>query len=369
MEQERKRRFRRWRGNPPNDLLSRDRLLCVVQLLLIPLLSLSVLLFFWLDGRGFAPLPVSAALAEIVVLSVAILLNLNGIYVASLLITLGSAFAVPWIFALWGVFGQSGTVWSLLYLAVPVQVLALFAPLSVGLPVAAAQTLGMAWLIARLPAQAQAGEGWIILVFTVLVSTLSLAANQLIRRQQEQIVSNISDSAAIERTLRDASTHDPLTGLHNRRFLEEALRSYTRTTAQSFAILMVDLDHFKTINDLYGHAVGDTVLQQVSGILSVNHRPTDVACRYGGDEFILILLGCGLKDAIRKAEIIKQQIAALMPLDREERRIQVTASIGVAHFPENGGDRDTILKIVDQTLYMAKQEGRNKVVAALASIS
>ena len=105
----------------------------------------------------------------------------------------------------------------------------------------------------------------------------------------------------------------------------------------------------------------------VAGILSVSHRPTDIACRYGGDEFIVILINCALRDGIRKAEAIKTQIAALTPTDREERRIQVTASIGVAHFPENGGDRDTILKIVDQTMYMAKQEGRNRVVAALAS--
>lgn len=357
-------KIRDWRQKQQGELFSQDLLLLNIQILLIPILALSVFVFSLIDPAGYLPFSLYAALCVISVLSIAMLVNIQGHSLASLLVTLGVLFTVPWGYALYGLSASPQSLWPLLYLAVPLQVLSLFVPLRVTVPFTLLQLLGMAWLI--LPLKTHQGTCWIIFFFTVMLSGLSIAINTLHRQQNRKLQGSMNASEATERTLRDYSTHDPLTGLYNRRYMDETLRVYTQTRAQSFAILMVDLDHFKSINDLYGHVVGDAVLQQVSKILSLNHRPTDIACRYGGDEFIVILIGCSLKDAIRKAEIIKQQIAALMPTDREERQIMVTASIGVAHFPENGGDHNSILKIVDQTMYMAKQEGRNRVIAALA---
>jgi diguanylate cyclase (GGDEF)-like protein len=354
-----------WQNREQSEPIARDTLLLQMQVALIPLLSFTVILFALLGGGALSGFCLYTALAAFAALSLCVWLNLKGRYMASLLVTLAVVFAATWLYALYGLLVAQGSPWLLLYLAVPLLILSQFAPLRVTLPVTAAHLLGMGGLMWA--AGGAGSDKWIIWAFCVMLSALCILINHQGRQQSERALSSINMSEAAERTLRDVSMHDPLTGLYNRRHLEESLRGYTRAPAQPFTILMVDLDHFKSINDLYGHIAGDTVLQQVAGILSVNHRPTDIACRYGGDEFIVILINCALRDGIRKAEVIKTQIAALTPTDREERRIQVTASIGVAHFPENGGDRDTILKIVDQMMYMAKQEGRNRVVAALAS--
>lgn len=353
-----------WQHREKSEPLARDTLLLGMQIALIPLMCFTVVVFALLAKGAVDVFFLYVLSATAAVLSLTIWLNVTGRYAAALTGTLLVVFATPWLYAFYATLGGTHASWPLLYLSVPVLVVSQFTPLRFTVPIAAAHLAAMACLMWA--SGGMGGERWIIWLFTVAVSALGTLINHMNRRLGERALSNVSLSEATERTLRDYSMHDPLTGLYNRRYLEESLHSYTRTPSQPFTILMVDLDHFKTINDLYGHVTGDLVLQQVAGILSVNHRPTDIACRYGGDEFIVILIGCALKDGIRKAEIIKQQIAALMPNDRENHPIQVTASVGAAHFPESGGDRDTIIKVVDQMMYMAKQEGRNRVVASLA---
>ena len=309
-------RLNAWQHREKSEPLARDTLLLSMQISLIPLMSFSVIVFALLAGGTADPFCLYVPAAVAAALSLMIWLNIGGRYVASLVGTLLIAFAAPWLYALHAASGAPGASWHMLYLSIPVLILSQFVPLRVTLTLAAAHFAGMAsltWL-----SGGTENEKWILLVFSVLISALGTLINHMNRKQGDRALSNVSLSEATERTLRDFSMHDSLTGLYNRRYLEEALHGYTRVSSQPFTILMVDLDHFKTINDLYGHVTGDQVLQKVAGILSVNHRPTDIACRYGGDEFIVILINCALKDGIRKAETIKQQIAALMPYDRED---------------------------------------------------
>jgi len=123
---------------------------------------------------------------------------------------------------------------------------------------------------------------------------------------------------------------------------------------------MVDLDHFKVLNDEHGHAKGDAVLRDVAGQLVGGLRPSDVVCRYGGEELVVILPNCGLDDARLKAEALRARIEGLS----EAHGATVTASFGVAAIPETSSSGSDVMPMADAALYAAKQQGRNRVVCA-----
>ncbi|UXJ49846.1 GGDEF domain-containing protein [Pseudomonas citronellolis] len=150
---------------------------------------------------------------------------------------------------------------------------------------------------------------------------------------------------------------DPLTGLANRRMLEDCLRDWA-LLEKPFAVISMDIDHFKRVNDQYGHDVGDKVLQAFAGLLRQNCRDGDVPCRVGGEEFILLLPLTGLTDAAEVAERIRRSLAeAVMPPAG-----QVTLSLGVACWTADRPDVAATLKEADELLYQAKQAGRNRVM-------
>jgi diguanylate cyclase (GGDEF)-like protein len=167
--------------------------------------------------------------------------------------------------------------------------------------------------------------------------------------------------------LRDQSIRDPLTGLFNRRYLMETCRrEFARAarTNQDVGVLSLDIDHFKKYNDNHGHDAGDTVLRAVGGCLDTQFRADDVPCRFGGEEFVVILPGADLAAAARRAEQLRSQIEALIVryLDRDLPRI--TVSIGVATFPQAGDSPSTVFRVADEALYRAKAAGRNRVETA-----
>jgi diguanylate cyclase (GGDEF)-like protein len=170
-------------------------------------------------------------------------------------------------------------------------------------------------------------------------------------------------SIILREKLRHQAVRDSLTGLYNRRFLEEMLQSLTLQAQRrhsSLAAIMIDLDHFKRLNDEHGHAMGDTVLKSVAATLVAALRGSDVACRYGGEEMVVLLPDCTLEMARGKAERLRERVARL---SRPEGP-QVSASFGVAAFPSTAKDGETLLTSADAALYVAKREGRNRVVTA-----
>lgn len=130
---------------------------------------------------------------------------------------------------------------------------------------------------------------------------------------------------------------------------------------------MADIDNFKIINDTYGHAIGDRVLIQVANSINAKTRGSDIACRFGGDEIILILPDCSLENTHIKAEEIRKAINNIKITNDENVLIKVTLSLGVAALPENGGCKKDVLIAADKALYVAKTEGRNRVVSASGS--
>ena len=184
---------------------------------------------------------------------------------------------------------------------------------------------------------------------------------------EEQIKEHVAALFEANQRLQEESIHDPLTGLYNRRYLEDSLQRETRLAArvqQGLGIIMFDLDHFKRFNDTYGHDAGDAVLRETAALLLKNVRAEDIVCRYGGEEFVIILPMAGFQIAFDRAERICQKVHELDLLYRGESVGKITISAGVAGFPEHGLVPAHLLRAADDALYRAKHEGRDRVVAA-----
>ena len=171
-------------------------------------------------------------------------------------------------------------------------------------------------------------------------------------------------------TLRDQSIRDPLTGLYNRRFLYEALeRELTRAKRQrrSLSVIFLDIDHFKIFNDTYGHSAGDYVLRSVSDVFRGFFRSDDVPCRYGGEEFAIILPESTAQDAAMRADTLRNHVKALKLEFDKQLLASITVSIGIAGFPDHSASCEGLLKLADQSLYQSKATGRDRVTVAFAS--
>ncbi|WP_045054391.1 diguanylate cyclase [Aliterella atlantica] len=172
----------------------------------------------------------------------------------------------------------------------------------------------------------------------------------------------------LRQTLENQSIRDPLTGLFNRRYMEESLeREIQRCDRkqQSLGVIMLDVDHFKRFNDTFGHEAGDSILKELGQFLQKYVRGSDIACRYGGEEFTLILPEVSLEITNRRAEQIREGIKHLSVQYRHESLGQITLSLGVASFPEHGVTGQVVIRQADAALYRAKQEGRDAVRVAL----
>jgi diguanylate cyclase (GGDEF)-like protein len=166
--------------------------------------------------------------------------------------------------------------------------------------------------------------------------------------------------------LQHKARHDSLTGLLNRRAMEEAIATQMqrgRRTGESHSLLMLDLDHFKSINDCFGHSVGDLVLQHVAALLQANVRRIDSVARVGGEEFLVLMPGASLDTARRAAERLCEQLAA-DSLQVQGARVDLSASIGVAQWTDISEEMSRLLVRVDAALYEAKEQGRNRVFAS-----
>ncbi len=177
-------------------------------------------------------------------------------------------------------------------------------------------------------------------------------------------------SAALEisnKNLAELSVRDPLTGLFNRRYLEESLnREIDRANRKivQLAVFMVDIDHFKKINDEFGHLSGDAVLRVVAECIQSHIRREDIASRFGGEEFVVSLFSISSDLALNRAEKLRRAVEGLWDKHTHLVPKKITISIGVALFPLHGPTGNALLKAADGALYLAKQQGRNQVVVS-----
>lgn len=176
----------------------------------------------------------------------------------------------------------------------------------------------------------------------------------------------------LRETLRRQSIRDPLTGLFNRRFMEESLERELQRAARTrepVTLLMLDLDHFKRFNDTYGHPAGDAFLRALGQFLGERVRGQDLACRYGGEEFLVILVGTSAEDARRRADTWREECRGLNAQYAGRSLGGVTLSVGIATYPTHGESGDRLVAAADRALYRAKAAGRDRALLADAGPS
>lgn len=172
----------------------------------------------------------------------------------------------------------------------------------------------------------------------------------------------------LQETLRAQSLRDPLTGIYNRRYMVDALQREiirAKRAERSMGIIMLDVDHFKQFNDKNGHTAGDAMLRELGAFLQRHIRGDDIACRYGGEEFILILPNASVENSVIRAEQIRREAERHLYIITENGRVgPVTLSIGVSAYPDFGLQSNQLIESADKALYEAKHAGRNRVVQA-----
>ncbi|MBN2118064.1 MAG: diguanylate cyclase [Anaerolineales bacterium] len=185
-----------------------------------------------------------------------------------------------------------------------------------------------------------------------------------LRYANERLQTQLIEIGLLQSKLREQAIRDPLTNLFNRRYLEETLdRELARAGRESYpvCIIMVDLDHFKKTNDTYGHDAGDQVLQALANALSEQSRRGDFACRYGGEEFVIVMPNITKRTAYERARKLRRRLNSLQ-IPYERHRLTTTISMGIASYPANGDTRQALLRAADQAMYAAKKAGRDHIL-------
>ena len=214
-----------------------------------------------------------------------------------------------------------------------------------------------------IPLMAQGETLGVLHLSSSLPGKLNAAKEQLAATVAEHIAIGLAN-LKLRETLENQSIRDPLTGLFNRRYLEESLERELRRAERgesTVGIIMLDVDHFKQFNDTFGHEAGDTVLRELGLFLKRNIRASDIACRYGGEEFILILPDASLEDTQNRAEILREGVKYLKLQNRRKILGSISISLGVSLFPDHGLSREVVIEAADRALYQAKHEGRDLV--------
>jgi diguanylate cyclase (GGDEF)-like protein len=182
-----------------------------------------------------------------------------------------------------------------------------------------------------------------------------------------QGLSTALSSIRLREGLRNDATHDLLTGLFNRRFMDEAIDlelSGGERNRTPLAVVMFDVDYFKQFNDRFGHDAGDAVLAALGGFISRRARRSDIACRYGGEEILIVLPGADTTAAMKWADTMREEIERMVLTLRNQQLGPVTVSGGVASYPADASNKADLLKAADDALYRSKAHGRNRVTSA-----
>ncbi len=188
-----------------------------------------------------------------------------------------------------------------------------------------------------------------------------------LERAHRELAARVTQIEDLNAQLREQAVRDPLTGLHNRRYLEQTMKrdiSRARRSGETLVVAAIDVDHFKSVNDVHGHAVGDRVLLQLADVLLSKVRSSDLVCRVGGEEFVVVMPRAEIPGALKRAEEWRVAFAARAVDGRDGASVRATISIGIALFRDPSESFASCLKRADEALYAAKNAGRDRVVTA-----
>jgi diguanylate cyclase (GGDEF)-like protein/PAS domain S-box-containing protein len=188
-------------------------------------------------------------------------------------------------------------------------------------------------------------------------------AEEALRAANQELTLRMQEVERLHAELEEQALHDPLTGLYNRRYLNETMpREIARARRENIplSIIIGDIDHFKRINDTYTHHAGDEFLIHIANVMKSRTRGSDILCRYGGEEFLMVFPGAGQAAAVQRAEEIRQLCLATNVMYRDIL-LNASLSFGVATFPDHGENAEEIIVRADIALYISKNNGRNRV--------
>jgi diguanylate cyclase (GGDEF)-like protein len=214
-----------------------------------------------------------------------------------------------------------------------------------------------------------------LLVRDTAIGTLALAAHRpeafgnhvrpALSALAAQLAVALSNAESVRR-LEELATTDGLTGCFNKRYFNEQLKaklSAAERFGRKLSLIITDIDHFKVVNDTYGHATGDVVIKELGAILTRLKRETDIVARFGGEEFCLLCEETDAQGAANLAERVRQELECTT-FETELGKLKVTCSLGVATYPDHGRNREGLFEGADRALYKAKHAGRNRISAA-----
>ncbi|NTV36670.1 MAG: diguanylate cyclase [Anaerolineaceae bacterium] len=186
-------------------------------------------------------------------------------------------------------------------------------------------------------------------------------AEEELRRVNTRLQANLEENRILQSMLQEQAIRDSLTGLYNRRYLEETLnRELARAEREGYSVglIMIDIDDFKTFNDRFGHKTGDNILQNLGSLLLNRTRRSDIPCRFGGDEFVIVLPRANCESSIHRADELRLSFESIK-IPYGEETLQVTFSAGVVAYPKDGTTMEELMRLADSCMYQAKSQGKN----------
>ena len=340
---------------------SRAVLLLHIQVVLAVLVALTVAVVFVytkMDDKAFYLALTTATLAAFLLGGY---LSLSGRYTCALAVTVSAIYVSPWASIIYERIVHSGDLIPAIYVIIPAQISALFLSASLMACLGLIQS-GLFFMLVLTDASRD-NYNWLSLVlFVLFAAALGSFTSQMISRQHNKAIRMQEALRESERQLIEISAHDALTGLYNRRRMEDVLAALIGKPDARFGIAMLDVDNYKAVNDRYGHACGDDLIREIADTIAGALAPSESAFRYGGDEFLITFPGADIAGAKERGEAVRRAIEAARYVCLGDERIPITASVGVSFFPICGADRDAVLRDADRALYTAKHCGKNRVV-------
>ncbi|MDK2981731.1 MAG: hypothetical protein PWQ55_2078 [Chloroflexota bacterium] len=291
---------------------------------------------------------------EIVILMVAIFYYQKGKLVISSSLLILAGLVGPWWSVLIDESIRAGNLLPLVYTTIPILFSCFFSSVFITLMVGVVQTLGIGLFIYFEKFDLSQGAGSLFF-FVIFIFTISMIINIQNRNNRLIIYRQVEQ-------LKEFANHDPLTGLHNRRFPIEYLQNELvklKDLGGILSIILFDVDDFKYYNDTYGHACGDEILVTISRLVQENFRQSDVSCRYGGDEFFIAMSDTNPEEARKKLALLQRLIAEEKFETICDAKTKVTISVGIAAYPRDGESVREVLKAADDALYRAKEKGKD----------
>jgi len=361
----------RWLMKPasslPESLIDQSVLLAWTLIMIIPLALIALTVVIAMpSGPPQLTGYVIVTMIAVFVFIIAFIFNRTGHYHLAALLTILGAIAAPWGSAIVDPVILEGDLIPLNFVTIPVLLSSLLLPPLITALIAGSQLAALAYVHTLIPVTANIN--WVsFITFIIVIEAISILASFIVQRDLKQIADQKRLLVLSEEKLREQSIRDYLTGLYNRRYLDETLNREIRRAERAgfqIGIIMLDIDHFKILNDKFGHAAGDDVLQEIASLMKARIRYADIVCRYGGEEFVVVMPEASLHITVQRAETLREDVSELdLQYDGQDLG-KITISSGVAVFPTHGATAEAVMESADSALYDAKHSGRDRVVVA-----